>query len=89
MQHVIYERNSLPDWATGVSCLDPTDARPDGHGLENGDGGKVKPPVVQPKTILPVNRTEVYGTVLFTEFLKELAAIAQEHSILSHLPMEE
>ncbi|XP_066516950.1 FHF complex subunit HOOK-interacting protein 1A [Hoplias malabaricus] len=44
---------------------------------------------VQPKTIIPPNRTEVYATVIFTEFLKELAAIAQEHSILSHHPTEE
>uniref|UniRef100_A0A4W4ETN0 FHF complex subunit HOOK-interacting protein C-terminal domain-containing protein n=1 Tax=Electrophorus electricus TaxID=8005 RepID=A0A4W4ETN0_ELEEL len=44
---------------------------------------------IQPKTVVPPNRTEVYATVIFTEFLKELAAIAQEHSIISHLPMEE
>ncbi|KAL2098192.1 hypothetical protein ACEWY4_007399 [Coilia grayii] len=61
----------------------------DCHSQESGDKGRTKQPVVQPKTILPANRTEVYGTVLFTEFLKELAAIAQEHTILSHLPMEE
>ncbi|XP_056627545.1 FHF complex subunit HOOK-interacting protein 1A [Triplophysa dalaica] len=48
-----------------------------------------KYPAIQPKVIVPSNRTEVYATVLFTEFLKELAAIAQEHSILSQLPMEE
>ncbi|KAA0722340.1 Protein FAM160A1 [Triplophysa tibetana] len=48
-----------------------------------------KNPAIQPKVIVPSNRTEVYATVLFTEFLKELAAIAQEHSILSQLPMEE
>ncbi|XP_049328594.1 FHF complex subunit HOOK interacting protein 1A [Astyanax mexicanus] len=46
-------------------------------------------PPVQPKIVVPRNRTEVYATVIFTEFLKELAAIAQEHSVLSHLPMEE
>ncbi|XP_071244591.1 FHF complex subunit HOOK-interacting protein 1A-like [Salvelinus alpinus] len=45
-------------------------------------------PAPQPKTI-SLARTEVFATVLFTEFLKELAAIAQEHSILSHVPMEE
>ncbi|XP_063074446.1 FHF complex subunit HOOK-interacting protein 1A [Engraulis encrasicolus] len=61
----------------------------DSHSQESLDKGRTKQPVVQPKTILPANRTEVYGTVLFTEFLKELAAIAQEHTILSHLPMEE
>ncbi|XP_051558434.1 FHF complex subunit HOOK interacting protein 1A-like [Myxocyprinus asiaticus] len=48
-----------------------------------------KNPAIQPKTVVSTNRTEVYATVLFTEFLKELAAIAQEHSILSHLSIEE
>ncbi|XP_051560975.1 FHF complex subunit HOOK interacting protein 1A [Myxocyprinus asiaticus] len=48
-----------------------------------------KNPAIQPKTVVPTNRTEIYATVLFTEFLKELAAIAQEHSIISHLTMEE
>lgn len=48
-----------------------------------------KYPAIQPKVIVPSNRTEVYATVLFTEFLKELAAIAQEHSIQSQLLMEE
>uniref|UniRef100_A0A3Q0S6D1 FHF complex subunit HOOK interacting protein 1A n=1 Tax=Amphilophus citrinellus TaxID=61819 RepID=A0A3Q0S6D1_AMPCI len=38
---------------------------------------------------LTSTRTEVFATVLFTEFLKELAAIAQEHSILSYIPVEE
>uniref|UniRef100_A0A3B5MD79 FHF complex subunit HOOK interacting protein 1Aa n=1 Tax=Xiphophorus couchianus TaxID=32473 RepID=A0A3B5MD79_9TELE len=42
----------------------------------------------KPKAISP-DQTEVFATVLFSEFLKELAAIAQEHSILSHVPMEE
>ncbi|XP_015200218.2 FHF complex subunit HOOK-interacting protein 1A [Lepisosteus oculatus] len=42
----------------------------------------------QPK-IPPQARNVVFGTVLFMEFLKELAAIAQEHSILSYIPMEE
>ncbi|CAF90710.1 unnamed protein product [Tetraodon nigroviridis] len=36
-----------------------------------------------------MDQTEVFATVLFAEFLKELAAIAQEHSILSYIPMEE
>uniref|UniRef100_A0A671M7X1 Protein FAM160A1-like n=1 Tax=Sinocyclocheilus anshuiensis TaxID=1608454 RepID=A0A671M7X1_9TELE len=48
-----------------------------------------KNPTIQPKTVVPLNETEVYATVLFTEFLKELAAFAQEHSILSHLPSEQ
>uniref|UniRef100_A0A9J7YCY9 FHF complex subunit HOOK interacting protein 1A n=2 Tax=Cyprinus carpio TaxID=7962 RepID=A0A9J7YCY9_CYPCA len=46
-------------------------------------------PNIQPKTVVPLNKTEVYAAVLFTEFLKELAAFAQEHSILSHLPTEQ
>uniref|UniRef100_A0A8K9X1C3 FHF complex subunit HOOK interacting protein 1A n=1 Tax=Oncorhynchus mykiss TaxID=8022 RepID=A0A8K9X1C3_ONCMY len=54
---------------------------------EAGRMMKSSPPP-QPKTI-SLARTEVFATVLFTEFLKELAAIAQEHSILSHVPMEE
>ncbi|XP_052401507.1 FHF complex subunit HOOK interacting protein 1A-like [Carassius gibelio] len=53
-----------------------------------GDIIKTKPNI-QPKTVVPLNKTEVYATVLFTEFLKELAAFAQEHSILSHLPTEQ
>ncbi|XP_072526696.1 FHF complex subunit HOOK-interacting protein 1A [Salminus brasiliensis] len=52
-------------------------------------GRTLKNPPVQPKIVVPPNRTEVYATVIFTEFLKELAAITQEHSVLSHLPMEE
>uniref|UniRef100_A0A673HMJ3 Protein FAM160A1-like n=1 Tax=Sinocyclocheilus rhinocerous TaxID=307959 RepID=A0A673HMJ3_9TELE len=48
-----------------------------------------KNPTIQPKTVVPLNETEVYAMVLFTEFLKELAAFAQEHSILSHLPSEQ
>lgn len=45
-------------------------------------------PPPKPKAI-SLDQTEVFATVLFSEFLKELAAIAQEHSILSHVPMEE
>ncbi|XP_061737218.1 FHF complex subunit HOOK-interacting protein 1A [Nerophis ophidion] len=45
-------------------------------------------PPAKPKSISP-ERTDVFATVLFTEFLKELAALAQEHSILSYIPMEE
>lgn len=48
-----------------------------------------KNPTIQPKTVVPLNETEVYATVLFTEFLKELAAFAQEHSILSYPPTEQ
>lgn len=46
------------------------------------------PPKPKAKAI-SVDQTEVFATVLFAEFLKELAAIAQEHSILSYIPMEE
>lgn len=45
-------------------------------------------PPPKPKAI-SLERTEVFAAVLFSEFLKELAAIAQEHSILSYIPMEE
>ncbi|XP_026158376.1 protein FAM160A1 [Mastacembelus armatus] len=45
-------------------------------------------PPPKPKAI-SLDQTEVFATVLFTEFLKELAAFAQEHSILSYIPMEE
>ncbi|KAK2817207.1 hypothetical protein Q5P01_025398 [Channa striata] len=46
-------------------------------------------PPLKPKTSISLDQTEVFATVLFTEFLKELAAFAQEHSILSYIPMEE
>lgn len=49
---------------------------------------KASPQKPKPKAI-SVDQTEVFATVLFTEFLKELAAIAQEHSILSYNPTEE
>lgn len=49
---------------------------------------KTSPHKPKPKAI-SVDQTEVFATVLFAEFLKELAAIAQEHSILSYIPMEE
>ncbi|KAL6110865.1 fhip1a [Pungitius sinensis] len=55
----------------------------------HGEAGGVltsSPP--KPKAI-SLDRTEVFAAVLFTEFLKELAAIAQEHSVLSYIPMEE
>ncbi|XP_028310861.1 protein FAM160A1 isoform X2 [Gouania willdenowi] len=54
------------------------------------DGARIlkNSPPPKPKAI-SLDRTEVFATVLFTEFLKELAAIAQEHSILSYIPMEE
>ncbi|XP_070712646.1 FHF complex subunit HOOK-interacting protein 1A [Pempheris klunzingeri] len=56
----------------------------------HGDTGRIlkSSPPPKPKAI-SLDRTEVFATVLFTEFLKELAAIAQEHSILSYIPMEE
>ncbi|XP_077461402.1 FHF complex subunit HOOK-interacting protein 1A [Stigmatopora argus] len=49
---------------------------------------KSSPPLPLPKSI-SAERSDVFGTVLFGEFLKELAALAQEHSILSYIPMEE
>ncbi|XP_007549715.1 protein FAM160A1 isoform X1 [Poecilia formosa] len=54
------------------------------------EGGKIlrNSPPPKPKAI-SLDQTEVFATVLFSEFLKELAAIAQEHSILSHVPIEE
>ncbi|KAF4071380.1 hypothetical protein AMELA_G00272550 [Ameiurus melas] len=52
-------------------------------------GKKTKNRSVQPKIVVPPSRTEVYATVVFSEFLKELAAITQEHSILSYIPVEE
>uniref|UniRef100_H2LU90 FHF complex subunit HOOK interacting protein 1A n=1 Tax=Oryzias latipes TaxID=8090 RepID=H2LU90_ORYLA len=59
-------------------------------GSNHHDGGRIlkNSPPAKPKTISE-EQTEVFATVLFTEFLKELAAIAQEHSILSCIPMEE
>ncbi|XP_061685455.1 FHF complex subunit HOOK-interacting protein 1A [Syngnathoides biaculeatus] len=52
-------------------------------------GGILKSsPPPQPRSI-SAERTDVFATVLFSEFLKELAALAQEHSILSYIPMEE
>ncbi|KAG7266630.1 hypothetical protein CRUP_026574 [Coryphaenoides rupestris] len=52
-------------------------------------GSKVNPAAPQHKGAVTLANTEVFAAVLFTEFLKELAAIAQEHSILSYVPMEE
>ncbi|KAM8843478.1 FHF complex subunit HOOK-interacting protein 1A isoform 1-T1 [Synchiropus picturatus] len=45
-------------------------------------------PSPKPRAI-SLEETKVFGTVLFSEFLKELASLAQEHSILSYIPMEE
>lgn len=60
------------------------------RGSNHHDGGRIlqSSPPPKPKAI-SLDRTEVFATVLFTEFLKELAATAQEHSILSYIPMEE
>ncbi|KAG7458786.1 hypothetical protein MATL_G00224350 [Megalops atlanticus] len=84
------------------SALRSRDLRLESHSGENGDWTSntdvgrsqlipdrvLKNPPTNPK-ITPQDRNSVLATVLFTEFLKELAAIAQEHSILSHMPMEE
>ncbi|XP_048382913.1 FHF complex subunit HOOK-interacting protein 1A [Stegostoma tigrinum] len=47
------------------------------------------PPLRKPVARLtsPV-KNSINAAVIFMEFLKELAAIAQEHSILSHVPLE-
>ncbi|XP_058496975.1 FHF complex subunit HOOK-interacting protein 1A [Solea solea] len=61
-----------------------------GSGSAHSEAGKMlrSSPPPKPKAI-SLDRTEVFATVLFTEFLKELAAVAQEHSILSYITMEE
>uniref|UniRef100_A0A671YSB2 FHF complex subunit HOOK interacting protein 1A n=1 Tax=Sparus aurata TaxID=8175 RepID=A0A671YSB2_SPAAU len=61
-----------------------------GRHSSHGEAGRIlkSSPPPKPKAI-SLDRTDVFATVLFTEFLKELAAIAQEHSILSYIPMEE
>ena len=61
-----------------------------GGGSTHSEGGRIlkNSPPPKPKAI-SLDRTDVFATVLFTEFLKELAAIAQEHSILSYIPMED
>lgn len=67
-----------------------TDKSGGSSGSNHHEGGRIlkNSPPPKPKAI-SLERTEVFATVLFTEFLKELAAIAQEHSILSYIPMEE
>ncbi|XP_054460170.1 LOW QUALITY PROTEIN: FHF complex subunit HOOK interacting protein 1A [Anoplopoma fimbria] len=72
--------------ARETSFIAAGESRSSTHG-EAGRMLKNSPPP-KPKAI-SLDRTEVFATVLFTEFLKELAAIAQEHSILSYIPMEE
>ncbi|KAM9792465.1 FHF complex subunit HOOK-interacting protein 1A [Neosynchiropus ocellatus] len=66
------------------------DSDPAARGAASGKAGKLlsSSPSPKPKAI-SLEETEVFGTVLFTEFLKELASLAQEHSILSYIPMEE
>ncbi|XP_067897167.1 FHF complex subunit HOOK-interacting protein 1A [Heterodontus francisci] len=44
---------------------------------------------VAPPCVPSHMKNSINAAVIFTEFLKELAAIAQEHSILSHTPLEE
>ncbi|TNN89581.1 Protein FAM160A1 [Liparis tanakae] len=62
----------------------------DGSSSAPGEAGRMMKSSPKPKhKVISLERTEVFATVLFTEFLKELAAIAQEHSILSYIPMEE
>ncbi|KAM6972382.1 FHF complex subunit HOOK-interacting protein 1A [Aplochiton taeniatus] len=91
-------RKDFPELITAAQhCLLARESSLDGHkkdgghgGSTNENGGKIlkSSPPPQPKSISPA-RTEVFATVLFTEFLKELAAIAQEHTILSHTAIEE
>uniref|UniRef100_A0A3P9JH42 Family with sequence similarity 160 member A1a n=1 Tax=Oryzias latipes TaxID=8090 RepID=A0A3P9JH42_ORYLA len=72
--------------ASSITAADKSSS----SGSNHHDGGRIlkNSPPAKPKTISE-EQTEVFATVLFTEFLKELAAIAQEHSILSCIPMEE
>lgn len=60
-------------------------------GPTHGEAGRILKgsPTPKPKASISLDRTDIFATVLFTEFLKELAAFAQEHSILSYIPMEE
>ncbi|XP_078118985.1 FHF complex subunit HOOK-interacting protein 1A [Sander vitreus] len=71
---------------TSFVAADDSGSRRSTHG-EAGRMLKSSPPP-KPRAI-SLDRTEVFAAVLFTEFLKELAAIAQEHSILSYIPMED
>uniref|UniRef100_A0A8C7VFK6 FHF complex subunit HOOK interacting protein 1A n=1 Tax=Oncorhynchus mykiss TaxID=8022 RepID=A0A8C7VFK6_ONCMY len=92
-------KKDFPELITSAQhCLLARESSLKGQDTNSGDSRECSPPEAgrmmksspppQPKTI-SLARTEVFATVLFTEFLKELAAIAQEHSILSHVPMEE
>ena len=69
-------------------CVCVSDSAKGGASAIVSEGSKVNASL-QPKGVVSLANTEVFATVLFTEFLKELAAIAQEHSILSYIPMEE
>ncbi|XP_062285741.1 FHF complex subunit HOOK-interacting protein 1A [Scomber scombrus] len=77
-------------WLLAREALFGTADKNSGGGSTNGEGGRIlkNSPPPKPKAI-SLDRTDVFATVLFTEFLKELAAIAQEHSILSYIPMED
>ncbi|XP_052342679.1 FHF complex subunit HOOK interacting protein 1A-like [Oncorhynchus keta] len=92
-------KKDFPELITSAQhCLLARESSLKGQDINSGDSRECSPleagrmmknsPPPHPKTI-SLARTEVFATVLFTEFLKELAAIAQEHSILSHVPMEE
>ncbi|KAM8879128.1 FHF complex subunit HOOK-interacting protein 1A isoform 1-T2 [Spinachia spinachia] len=72
--------------ARETSFVAADESRSSAHGEAGVALNRSPPP--KPKAI-SLDRTEVFATVLFTEFLKELAAIAQEHSVLSYIPMEE
>lgn len=80
-QHSLLARETPPRAEdTCYGDLNTSSSREGGRLLRNS------PPSL-PKSI-SLDRSEVFATVLFTEFLKELAAIAQEHSILSYIPTE-
>ncbi|XP_040042465.2 FHF complex subunit HOOK-interacting protein 1A [Gasterosteus aculeatus] len=72
--------------ARETSFVTAGESRSSTHGEARGTLKSSPPPKHK---AISLDRTEVFGTVLFTEFLKELAAIAQEHSVLSYIPMEE
>ncbi|XP_041838464.1 protein FAM160A1 isoform X2 [Melanotaenia boesemani] len=77
-------------WLLAREAAFMTTDKSSNSGSNHHDGGRIlkNSPPPKPKAI-SLDQTEVFATVLFTEFLKELAAIAQEHSILSYIPMEE
>ncbi|MED6273726.1 hypothetical protein CHARACLAT_009471 [Characodon lateralis] len=77
-------------WLLAREALFITADKTSSSGSNQHEGGKILKNSLPPKPkAISLDQTEVFATVLFSEFLKELAAIAQEHSILSYIPMEE